>query len=199
MKKLLSFFKKSKRIYLILGLGLSFSLPQLTVDYLLPEAHKLLKANHQYSRNIKNSAEIVNLIKAIENSRQKKISKIIIKKTPMVKDLSDLNKINSTIKSYSYKEMRLMEATAYYPGPECTGKYSKYGRTYTGKKARYGLVAVDPKVIPLGTELFIEGYGKAEAADIGGAIKGNKIDLCFTTYAEAKKYGRKKIKVYILK
>ncbi|NLY73743.1 MAG: DUF348 domain-containing protein [Firmicutes bacterium] len=99
--------------------------------------------------------------------------------------------------SYRYIEARIMEATAYYPGPESCGKYAD-GYTYTGKKAGYGVVAVDPRVIPLGTQLYIEGYGKAEAADIGGAIKGNKIDLCYDTYQEAIRFGRKKVKVYIL-
>lgn len=99
--------------------------------------------------------------------------------------------------SYRYVEVKLMEATAYYPGPESCGKWAD-GYTYTGKKAGYGVVAVDPKVIRLGTQLYIEGYGKAEAADIGSAIKGNKIDLCYETYQEALRFGRKKVKVYIL-
>jgi uncharacterized protein YabE (DUF348 family) len=100
--------------------------------------------------------------------------------------------------SYRYVELKNMVATAYYPGPESCGVYAKYGRTYTGKKAGFGLVAVDPRVIPLGTQLYIEGYGKAEAADIGSAIKGNRIDLCYETYREALMYGKKKVKVYIL-
>jgi uncharacterized protein YabE (DUF348 family) len=100
--------------------------------------------------------------------------------------------------SFRYVEMKVMVATAYYPGPECCGKYAVYGETYTGKKAGFGLVAVDPRVIPLGTKLYIEGYGKAEAADIGSAIKKNRIDLCYETYLEAAMYGTKKIKVYIL-
>lgn len=100
--------------------------------------------------------------------------------------------------SFRYVEVKNMLATAYYPGPESCGKYAAYGQTYTGKKAGFGLVAVDPRVIKLGTKLYIEGYGKAEAADIGGAIKGNRIDLCYETYREAAMYGSKKIKVYIL-
>jgi uncharacterized protein YabE (DUF348 family) len=100
--------------------------------------------------------------------------------------------------SFRYVEMKVMVATAYYPGPECCGKYAVYGETFTGKKAGFGLVAVDPRVIPLGTKLYIEGYGKAEAADIGSAIKKNRIDLCYETYKEAALYGTKKIKVYIL-
>jgi uncharacterized protein YabE (DUF348 family) len=100
--------------------------------------------------------------------------------------------------SFRYIEMKTMTATAYYPGPESCGKYAVYGETYTGKKAGFGYVAVDPKVIKLGTKLYIEGYGKAEAADIGSAIKGNRIDLCYETFREAAMYGVKKIKVYIL-
>jgi uncharacterized protein YabE (DUF348 family) len=100
--------------------------------------------------------------------------------------------------SYRYVEVKTMNASAYSPGPESCGKYAAFGRTYTGKKAGFGIVAVDRRVIPLGTMLYIEGYGKAEAADIGGAIKGNRIDLCFETYREAIMFGRRKVKVYVL-
>jgi len=94
-----------------------------------------------------------------------------------------------------FKEMRVMEATAYTPDPRCNGGY-KY--TATGRLAQRGIVAVDPRVIPLGTRLYVEGYGNALAADTGGAIKGNKIDLCFDTYEEAVRFGRRQVKVYIL-
>ncbi len=59
-----------------------------------------------------------------------------------------------------------------------TKYYGVNGRTYSGLRGTYGIVAVDPRVIPLGTRLFIDGYGYAVAADTGGAIKGNRIDLC---------------------
>lgn len=68
----------------------------------------------------------------------------------------------------------LMHAT-YYDPFNCGG--SGTGRTYSGLMGGYGVVAVDPKFIPLGTRLYIEGYGYAVAADTGGAIKGNRIDL----------------------
>ncbi|MGI6566079.1 MAG: DUF348 domain-containing protein [Firmicutes bacterium] len=96
-----------------------------------------------------------------------------------------------------YKEVKEMVATAYYPGPESTGKWAD-GITATGVKAGYGIAAVDPKVIPLGSRLYVPGYGHALAADVGGAIKGNRIDLCFDTYNEAIQYGRRTVKVYIL-
>ncbi len=72
------------------------------------------------------------------------------------------------------------------------------GRTYLGQRARRGIVAVDPRVIPLGARLFVEGYGEAVAGDIGGAIKGNRIDLCFETKREADRYGMQRIRVWIL-
>jgi 3D (Asp-Asp-Asp) domain-containing protein len=90
-----------------------------------------------------------------------------------------------------------MHATAYDPGPRSCGKYAD-GYTAIGVKARKGVVAVDDRVIPMRTRLYIPGYGFAVAADRGSAIKGNRIDLCFNTYAEAKRWGRRKIKVYLL-
>lgn len=96
-----------------------------------------------------------------------------------------------------YREAIDMEATAYYPGPESTGQWAD-GFTATGVPAGYGVVAVDPRVIPLGTMLYIPGYGIAEAADVGGAIKGRRIDLCFDTYREAIHFGRQRLTVYVL-
>lgn len=71
--------------------------------------------------------------------------------------------------------------------------------TYTGVTVRHGAVAVDPKVIPLGTMLYVEGYGYAVAVDIGGAIKGNRIDLfSWETGKEAYLFGLQPRKVWIL-
>jgi 3D (Asp-Asp-Asp) domain-containing protein len=91
----------------------------------------------------------------------------------------------------------IMEATAYDPGPISCGRFAD-GRTSTGLKAGKGVVAVDPRVIPLGSSLYIEGYGLAVAGDVGGAIKGMRIDLGFDTYREAIRYGRRKVRVYLL-
>jgi 3D (Asp-Asp-Asp) domain-containing protein len=96
------------------------------------------------------------------------------------------------------KKVITLEATAYYPGPEDTWPYAS-GTTASGLKAGYGVVAVDPRVIKLKTLLYVEGYGFAIAADKGGAIKGKKIDLCFDTYEQAVQFGRKNVKVYVLR
>jgi len=99
--------------------------------------------------------------------------------------------------SVLYTKKLNIEATAYYPGPESTGIYAD-GYTSIGLKAGHGVIAVDPKVIPLGTQVYIPGYGYAIAGDIGGAIKGNIIDLCFDTFREAIQFGRRKVEVYFI-
>jgi uncharacterized protein YabE (DUF348 family) len=77
------------------------------------------------------------------------------------------------------------------------------GRTATGLNLRANpgmkVIAVDPRVIPLGTKVFVEGYGYAVAADTGGAIKGYKIDLFMPSKADAYRWGRKKVKMKILR
>jgi 3D (Asp-Asp-Asp) domain-containing protein len=89
-----------------------------------------------------------------------------------------------------------MEATAYDPSPRTIGPGAT-GRTKNGMIARFGVVAVDPKVIPLGTLLFVEGYGFAIAADIGGGIRGKEIDLCFNERSTALAFGRRMVRVHV--
>jgi 3D (Asp-Asp-Asp) domain-containing protein/peptidoglycan hydrolase CwlO-like protein len=89
-----------------------------------------------------------------------------------------------------------MVATAYYAFGKGGNDINGNGITATGLQAGKGIVAVDPSFIPLGTRLFIEGYGIALAADTGGWIKGNRIDLCFNTLEECFRYGRRRIYVY---
>lgn len=70
--------------------------------------------------------------------------------------------------------------------------------TYGGNLVRKGLVAVDPSVIPLGTRLYIPGYGYAVADDIGGAIQGQRVDLAFDNRDEALQFGVRRITIYIM-
>jgi 3D (Asp-Asp-Asp) domain-containing protein len=82
--------------------------------------------------------------------------------------------------------------------------YAPYGDrgvdavTATGLRARHGVIAVDPRVIPLGTVVYVEGYGTAIAADTGGAIRGLRIDVCFNSVREALRWGRRRVRVWIL-
>lgn len=100
-------------------------------------------------------------------------------------------------RGFNSRKVMVMQATAYDPGPKSCGPYAD-GRTSTGMKAGKGVVAVDPKVIPLGTKLYIEGYGFAVAGDVGGAIKGKRIDLGHDTYRQAIRFGRRPVVVHVL-
>ncbi len=70
--------------------------------------------------------------------------------------------------------------------------------TATGIKPAHGVVAVDTRVIPLGTRLYIDGYGYATAMDTGGSIKGNRIDVFLESLSSARSWGIKRVKVYVL-
>jgi 3D (Asp-Asp-Asp) domain-containing protein len=86
-----------------------------------------------------------------------------------------------------------MVATAYTA--QCGGCS---GYTASGYRAGRGIVAVDPSIIPLGSKLYIPGYGFAIAGDTGGAIVGHRIDLGFDSLSDALSFGRQQVKVYRL-
>ena len=86
-------------------------------------------------------------------------------------------------------------ATGYSAGP-AGGAIGNW--TATGVRCTYGAVAVDPRLIPLGSKLYIEGYGYGFACDTGGAIKGKHIDLAFNSPGAAMRHGKKQVKVWIL-
>jgi 3D (Asp-Asp-Asp) domain-containing protein/uncharacterized protein YabE (DUF348 family) len=98
----------------------------------------------------------------------------------------------------AYSDVLTCTATAY------TTERQAWKITATGTTARLGAIAVDPKVIPYGTRMYIVSsdgsitYGVATAEDCGGSIKGNKIDLFFNTYDECISFGRRSCTVYIL-
>lgn len=97
---------------------------------------------------------------------------------------------------FSGRRVVVMSATVYDPY-HCGGSGS--GRTAAGLQGGYGVVAVDPKFVPLGTRLYIEGYGYAVAADTGGAIKGNRIDLGIDSRHDASNIkNMKAVQVHIL-
>ncbi len=91
-----------------------------------------------------------------------------------------------------------VNATAY------TTEGASFNITKSGAVARYGIIAVDPTVIPLGTRMYIASedgtwtYGYAIAGDTGGFIKGNRIDLFYNTIKECLNFGRRDVRVYIL-
>lgn len=106
--------------------------------------------------------------------------------------------VNRGGSSLNYTKKINVKATAYSPINGATTAY-----TYSGMKAArnpngYSTIAVDPRVIPLGTKVYVDGYGYAIAADTGSSVKGNFIDVFFNTYKEACNWGLKYVDVYIL-
>ena len=89
----------------------------------------------------------------------------------------------------------IAHTSAYAAGP-AGGSIGNY--TATGMRCVRGAIAVDPRVIPLGTKLYVEGYGYGFACDTGGAIKGHRLDLAFNSVRECFQHGRRKMKVWIL-
>jgi 3D (Asp-Asp-Asp) domain-containing protein len=73
--------------------------------------------------------------------------------------------------------------------------YALPGRTATGIPVGWGVAAVDPSVIPLGTHISVPGYGDAVAADVGGAIVGSRVDLWFPTVAQASQWGLRTVTI----
>ncbi|RJX39405.1 LysM peptidoglycan-binding domain-containing protein [Paenibacillus pinisoli] len=108
---------------------------------------------------------------------------------------------------YAYTEQLSFSATAYTAAASENGKWG--GVDYFGNRLKVGTIAVDPKMIPLGTKLFITGYQYdglpsvgiiATASDMGGSIKGNRIDIFVPgSTQQAMKFGIQKVEAYILK
>jgi 3D (Asp-Asp-Asp) domain-containing protein len=105
--------------------------------------------------------------------------------------------LRGNLPSRGERRVLRMVATAYDPGPLSCGRRAT-GHTAIGMHAGRGVIAVDPRVIPLGTRVHVEGYGYAIAADTGGAIRGHKIDVCFPTRYQALRWGRRTVTVTIL-
>ncbi len=112
----------------------------------------------------------------------------------VLKGIRNSVKDTTTGTNYAYTRAIDVEATAYtaYNGDGWGNQ------TASGMTTAVGVIAVDPSVIPLGTRLYVEGYGLAVAGDTGGAIKGNRIDLFFNTSSECTNYGRQRTTVYVL-
>ena len=115
----------------------------------------------------------------------------------MTDDIGNGTITTSTGVSYTYSHAITCLATAY----SCEG-YT--GITYSGTIARVGAIAVDPRVIPIGTKMYVVSldgeyvYGYCTAEDTGGSIKGNRVDLYFDTIAECFEFGARDCLVYIL-
>ncbi|MFZ5590787.1 MAG: ubiquitin-like domain-containing protein [Bacillota bacterium] len=124
-----------------------------------------------------------------EVERQLVNTRVLRQPKPAVVRVGTAQSISRGGRDIRFKYALEMVATAY--------SYTGY-RTASGHSPRYGVVAVDPRVIPLGTRLYVEGYGFATALDKGGAIKGKRIDLFVESHRQASRWGVRRVKVYVL-
>ena len=175
------------------------------------KSNKLTKGTTQIVQKGENGLKEIEIKKIFKNGKlnSEKIvaEKIVSKPVSNVVEVGTKDVHIASRGNFRFKKSFIATATAYDLSYASCGKRPGdrgYGITASGAKAGPGSVSVDPRVIPLGTKLYIESldgskdYGFATAEDTGGAIKGNRIDLFFTSGEACKSFGRRKVKVYIL-
>lgn len=150
-----------------------------------------VRVNTQVKNNkvVKSKESVKNVESSKPVAKQKSTTKPVVKST-------------ETSEPAGGREITV-EATAYTAHPSENGTYG--GRVLTAMghdltaNPNMKVIAVDPKVIPLGSKVWVEGYGEAIAGDTGGAIKGNRIDVLVGSDGSANSWGRKSVKVKVIK
>ena len=141
--------------------------------------------------------ETIDALKNFQTSRGMHADGICGRKTYSALDSEeepiDLNDYEFSGDLPEFSRVIRVEATAYSSAQPGLSAY-----TATGTLCRHGVIATDPFVIPLGTRVYIPGYGYAVAEDTGDAIVGHKIDVAFDTLAECYEFGRQYIDIYIV-
>nr|WP_275900727.1 3D domain-containing protein [Paenibacillus periandrae] len=141
-------------------------------------------------------------VKAKPESAELQTSEVKYSRT---NNYSKLPNLNQDLSKYTATEV---VATGYFAGKESTGKnpgHPEYGVTFSGLKVQrnknsLSTIAADPTVFPIGSVLYIPGYGYGVVADTGSAIKGNRIDLYFETKDQVyKEWGKKTLHVFVVK
>lgn len=130
---------------------------------------------------------------------KKPVQKVVAMGTkPKVQPVSTKYSASRGSSSAGGKTIISVRSTAYSPRKDYGRAITASGMVAVRDANGTSTVAVDPRVIPLGTKLYIEGYGYAIAADTGLAIKGNKVDLFFNTLSEARNWGARYVNVHII-
>lgn len=152
-------------------------------------------SNHEFRYNEfkENLNTVEKLNKIIEATKEVSTNNITVKNT----NNSSTTDSNTTITNENinpgYISNFTMESTA-YTGDTITATGTVPVRDSEG----ISTIAVDPSIIPLGSLLYVDGYGYAIAADTGGAIQGNIIDLYLNSYDECMNWGRQNVSVYLI-
>ncbi|PEC23173.1 cell wall-binding protein EntD [Bacillus cereus] len=155
---------------------------------------KVVVAQEEAPARVNTSVKNNTAVKSKESVKNVESSKPVAKAKPAAKS-------TETSAPAGGREITV-EATAYTADPSENGSYG--GRVLTAMghdltaNPNMKVIAVDPKVIPLGSKVWVEGYGEAIAGDTGGAIKGNRIDVLVGSDGSANSWGRKSVKVKVI-
>lgn len=155
--------------------------------------------NHQKKEKEKITQQYQETVRSFDVEKKQYETKLQQKEKQIEALQSQKNQVLPTSSSISvignYREISV-EASGYTATcTGCTGITATGINLWTHPNEK--IVAVDPSVVPLGSKVYVEGYGYATAADTGGAIKGDKIDLLFPSVAEAFRWGRKRVRMRI--
>ncbi|MGH4123578.1 MAG: 3D domain-containing protein [Clostridium sp.] len=163
-----------------------------------------LKSQSKVSQVGKQGEKSVTSNVTYENGKEvaRKVIKETVIKAPQSKII-----VQGTLKAITFSrggsssnsgKIITVKATAYSAADGINSTYTSSGKKAVRNPNGYSTIAVDPRIIPMGTKLYVEGYGYAIAADTGSGIKGNFIDVFFNTNKEVSNWGVKYIKVQIL-
>lgn len=159
-------------------------------DIILSDITNNINANIEFTStidNIMNDVSIYN--KKVEEQKATEVSNITDNEANIKAEIAAETQEAST----SYKATYTMEATA-YAGDNITAT----GATPVRNPNGLSTIAVDPSIIPLGSKVYIPGYGEAIAEDTGGAIKGHRIDLFLNSENECINWGRRNVTLHVL-
>ncbi|MEL7563759.1 MAG: 3D domain-containing protein [Dehalobacterium sp.] len=132
---------------------------------------------------------------ALKEEADEEIKVMPVKEQPTPpKEVDKRNESKNAARHEERKTVQVFEATAYCSCVKCCGKSD--GITKSGVKVHKGTLAVDPRVIPLGTKVYIEGMGWFIAEDTGN-FSGKRIDIYMETHEQALQFGRRKVNVII--
>ena len=145
----------------------------------------------------------------VEISRTLVRSEVVKPKVDRIVEYGTIGLLSRGGVTYRFTHVVYVEATAYTAGPESTGKspgHPLYGITFSGLPVEVGHIAVDPKLIPLLSKVYVEGLdargalfdGEYLATDTGSGVKGRRIDIYFENVEDALWFGRRQMKVYVL-
>ena len=162
---------------------------------LVRATHRLAEQEAQARETEAATAATVAALDAARRERESLLASLTAKRNSNSRTLSSLgSQLAATQAQRTTTELSGAVAGTNSMTVTATG-YSLTGKTATGVPVGYGIVAVDPAVIPLGTHMTVPGYGEGVAADTGGSVGGSRIDLWFPTRAEALAWGTRTVTI----